>query len=93
MCCGFLVIVTHKRQKDSCLFKIHIGADETAFESEKPGIFSLEEIEEATDYFDETRKIGVGGFGSVYFGVMGEKVCKGQGLNQTSFPSTRETLT
>ncbi|KAI9125127.1 hypothetical protein K1719_003743 [Acacia pycnantha] len=54
-------------------FHKKIVKDEKPFESEKPAIFSLEEIEEATDYFDETRKIGVGGYGSVYFGVMGEK--------------------
>ncbi|KAK9276192.1 hypothetical protein L1049_005723 [Liquidambar formosana] len=47
--------------------------DVTAFESERPVIFSLKEIEEATNNFDETRKIGEGGYGSVYFGVLGEQ--------------------
>lgn len=56
---------------------VYIGADITPFESEKPVIFTLEEIEEATNNFDETRIIGVGGYGSVYFGVIGEQVCTG----------------
>ncbi|GFY91410.1 protein kinase family protein [Actinidia rufa] len=47
--------------------------DVTAFETERAVIFSLEEIEEATYSFDETRKIGEGGYGSVYFGVIGEQ--------------------
>ncbi|KAF2286713.1 hypothetical protein GH714_023877 [Hevea brasiliensis] len=45
--------------------------DGTALESEKPVIYTAEEIEEATNNFDETRKIGAGGHGSVYFGVIG----------------------
>ncbi|KDP26641.1 hypothetical protein JCGZ_17799 [Jatropha curcas] len=47
--------------------------DGTAFESEKPVIYTPEEIEEATNNFDETKKIGTGGYGSVYFGVMGRQ--------------------
>ncbi|KAH7686199.1 Non-specific serine/threonine protein kinase protein [Dioscorea alata] len=43
------------------------------YESERPLIFSLEEIEEATANFDETRKIGSGGYGSVYFGMLGKQ--------------------
>lgn len=46
----------------------------TAFESDRPVIFSLEEIEDGTKNFDETRKIGEGGYGVVYFGVLGEQV-------------------
>lgn len=46
----------------------------TGFESEKPLIYSLAEIEEATLKFDETRKIGEGGYGSVYYGMLGEQV-------------------
>ncbi|XP_047173627.1 lysM domain receptor-like kinase 3 [Vigna umbellata] len=48
--------------------------DATPFESERPVIYALEEIEDATNNFDETRKIGVGGYGSVYFGMLEEKV-------------------
>lgn len=43
------------------------------FESERPLIYSLEDIEIATSNFDETKKIGEGGYGSVYFGVSGEQ--------------------
>lgn len=50
------------------------STDGTALESDKPVIYTAEEIEEATNNFDETRKIGAGGYGSVYFGVMGEQV-------------------
>ncbi|KAK2977464.1 hypothetical protein RJ640_016092 [Escallonia rubra] len=45
----------------------------TGFESERPVVYSLEEIAEATINFDESRKIGEGGYGSVYFGVLGEQ--------------------
>ncbi|XP_058080049.1 lysM domain receptor-like kinase 3 [Magnolia sinica] len=44
--------------------------DAAVFESERPVTFSLEEVEEATGNFDETRKIGEGGYGSVYFGIL-----------------------
>ncbi|XP_077253554.1 lysM domain receptor-like kinase 3 [Tasmannia lanceolata] len=47
--------------------------DMTAFESERPVVFSLEEIEEATGNFDKTRIIGEGGYGSVYFGMLREQ--------------------
>ncbi|KAJ0790130.1 putative protein kinase RLK-Pelle-LysM family [Helianthus annuus] len=42
-------------------------------ESEKPVIISLEEIEQATNSFDEARKIGEGGYGSVYFGIIRQR--------------------
>ncbi|TKY58681.1 LysM domain receptor kinase 3 [Spatholobus suberectus] len=47
--------------------------DVISFESERPVIYNLEEIEEATNNFDETRRIGSGGYGSVYFGILGNK--------------------
>lgn len=48
----------------------------TDFEPERPVIYTLEEIEEATSNFDESEKVGEGGYGSVYFGVLGEQVRK-----------------
>ncbi|CAI9785144.1 unnamed protein product [Fraxinus pennsylvanica] len=47
--------------------------DIRVFESERATVYSVEEIAEATSNFDETRKIGQGGYGSVYFGVLREK--------------------
>ncbi|WVZ23931.1 hypothetical protein V8G54_002475 [Vigna mungo] len=47
--------------------------DVISLESERPIVYNLEEIEEATNNFDESRKIGSGGYGSVYFGVLGNK--------------------
>jgi hypothetical protein len=58
------------------MVKFHC-ADATAFESERPVIFSLEEIEEAAGYFDETQKIGEGGYGRVYFGILRGQVWQG----------------
>ncbi|XP_077221498.1 lysM domain receptor-like kinase 3 [Tasmannia lanceolata] len=65
--------------KNMASFKSHLPTesmeDMTALESERPVIFSLEDIEESTENFDETRIIGEGGYGSVYFGILrGEEV-------------------
>lgn len=49
-------------------------SDLTGFESERPTIFGLEEIEEATEGFHETRRIGEGGYGNVYLGLIGDRV-------------------
>jgi len=51
-------------------------ADAISLESERPIVYNLEEIEEATNNFDESRRIGSGGYGSVYYGVLGNKVWK-----------------
>ncbi|GKV22949.1 hypothetical protein SLEP1_g32753 [Rubroshorea leprosula] len=40
------------------------------FESERPVVYGLEEIEEATINFDESKKIGAGDYGSVYYGIL-----------------------
>lgn len=48
----------------------------TDFEPERPVIYSQEEIEQATNNFDEAKKVGEGGYGSVYFGVLREQVCE-----------------
>ncbi|XP_075101224.1 lysM domain receptor-like kinase 3 isoform X1 [Nicotiana tabacum] len=47
--------------------------DIPVFESERPVIYSLEEIAEATCDFDESRIIGQGGYGSVYYGTIGKQ--------------------
>jgi len=57
---------------------LNFGADVISLESERPIVYNLEDIEEATNNFDESRRIGSGGYGSVYFGVLGNKVCKYQ---------------
>ncbi|KAH6809600.1 hypothetical protein C2S51_027383 [Perilla frutescens var. frutescens] len=53
--------------------RTEITEDITVFESERPALYSIDEIAEATGDFDETRIIGQGGYGSVYYGVIGEK--------------------
>ncbi|XP_076891356.1 lysM domain receptor-like kinase 3 isoform X2 [Bidens hawaiensis] len=45
----------------------------TGFDTERPLIYDFNEIAEATNNFDDARKIGEGGYGSVYFGILGEK--------------------
>nr|AZL41251.1 LysM receptor kinase [Datisca glomerata] len=47
--------------------------DAPGFKTEKPVVFTIEQIEEATNNFDETQKIGEGGYGTVYFGVIGDQ--------------------
>ncbi|XVF43949.1 hypothetical protein PTKIN_Ptkin02bG0081700 [Pterospermum kingtungense] len=56
--------------QNQLLYKENIE-DVTAFESERPVIYSLEEVEDATCNFDETKKIGSGGYGCVYLGMLG----------------------
>ncbi|ONK70016.1 uncharacterized protein A4U43_C05F29350 [Asparagus officinalis] len=41
--------------------------------TERPIIFSLKDVEEATTSFDEKRKIGEGGFGSVFHGILAKQ--------------------
>ncbi|KAJ7521678.1 hypothetical protein O6H91_19G063400 [Diphasiastrum complanatum] len=40
------------------------------FDAEKPIVFDVEEIIAATGNFKEAKKIGQGGYGSVYFGIL-----------------------
>ncbi|ESW25765.1 hypothetical protein PHAVU_003G063700 [Phaseolus vulgaris] len=47
--------------------------DVVSLESERPIAYNLEVIEEATNNFDESRRIGSGGYGTVYYGVLGNK--------------------
>ncbi|KAH7570348.1 hypothetical protein JRO89_XS05G0091100 [Xanthoceras sorbifolium] len=54
------------------LHKEHIE-DVTGFESERPVIFNLDEIEKTTNNFDDSKIIGRGGYGCVYHGVLGDQ--------------------
>ncbi|RRT44953.1 hypothetical protein B296_00029214 [Ensete ventricosum] len=45
-----------------------------AFMSERPVTFSLEEVDRATASFHDSRKIGEGGYGRVYLGILGTQV-------------------
>lgn len=47
--------------------------EDATFESERPIVYSLKEIDEATSQFDESRKIGAGGYGIVYIGTLKER--------------------
>ncbi|KAJ6875574.1 hypothetical protein NC652_035080 [Populus alba x Populus x berolinensis] len=48
--------------------------EDATFESERPVVvYSLKEIDEATSQFDESRKIGAGGYGIVYVGTLKER--------------------
>ncbi|KAK6787647.1 hypothetical protein RDI58_016172 [Solanum bulbocastanum] len=64
-------------KKTMSLQKQYMYKDHTeempVFESERPVIYSLEEIAEATSDFDESRIIGAGGYGSVYYGTIGKQ--------------------
>lgn len=48
--------------------------DAATFESERPVIYSVKEIDDATCNFDDSMKIGEGGYGSVYVGTLKERV-------------------
>ncbi|KAL5747143.1 hypothetical protein ACOSQ2_024440 [Xanthoceras sorbifolium] len=52
---------------------LHRQDIEATFQSERLVAYSLEEIDEATGNFDESRKIGEGGYGSVYIGTLRER--------------------
>ncbi|KAF2293292.1 hypothetical protein GH714_040667 [Hevea brasiliensis] len=43
------------------------------FESERPVVYSVDEIDKATSNFDISMKIGQGGYGSVYLGFLKER--------------------
>ncbi|XP_076916474.1 lysM domain receptor-like kinase 3 [Bidens hawaiensis] len=62
-----------KTTLENHFFNVDMEEAASNIESEKPVIISLEEIEQATNDFDEARKIGEGGYGSVYFGIIRER--------------------
>ncbi|KAK1407224.1 hypothetical protein QVD17_38838 [Tagetes erecta] len=62
-----------KTTLENHFFNVDMEEAASNIESEKPVIISLEEIEQATNNFDEARKIGEGGYGSVYFGIIRER--------------------
>ncbi|KAG6522160.1 lysM domain receptor-like kinase 3 [Zingiber officinale] len=55
---------------ESRLLTCKNGEATAAFRTERPVIFSLEEVDQATASFEGSRKIGEGGYGSVYFGIL-----------------------
>ncbi|KAI3820745.1 hypothetical protein L1987_08293 [Smallanthus sonchifolius] len=62
-----------KTTLENHFFNVDMEEAASNIESEKPIIISLEEIEHATNSFDEARKIGEGGYSSVYFGIIRER--------------------
>ncbi|KAF0918989.1 hypothetical protein E2562_027626 [Oryza meyeriana var. granulata] len=50
---------------------MNVGDEIDPFQTERPVIFSLRALEDATSNFDGKRKIGEGGYGSVYLGFIG----------------------
>ncbi|KAK7314584.1 hypothetical protein VNO77_33110 [Canavalia gladiata] len=79
--------VRHRRKKNSYAMSYvqsqSLSSDPSLKDTEKgslnfvPGLhlFSYNELEEATNYFDSSRELGEGGFGTVYFGKLRDGRC------------------
>ncbi|MCO5597765.1 hypothetical protein L7F22_051847 [Adiantum nelumboides] len=75
--CAILIVSRHKGSK---IKGARLAEETTSWPRQllqkKPQLFSLAELEEATDHFHPTNKLGEGGFGIVYKGALssGERV-------------------
>lgn len=67
-------------------------ADIDPFQTERPVIFSLKAVGDATANFDEKRKIGEGGYGMVYLGFIGTHVRSLCSLSQVTVISKQHQI-